>query len=624
MTGYMHCMARYTAAALLVGILLVTSHPAFGESTRLDYAGSLGGLTFSVGVEAPYACFVEGRDFQVVDLSDPSNPRRLGSLKLKNLVSNLIFEGKWVYATIDDDLGIINLEDVRQPRLVATRTDIHGYILALRGTRLCSVDEKTHTLCVADVSNPAKPVLQSTMDLPGSPSSVAISGQTVIVAMGEGGLSFIDVSSPSKPRVRAAMELINACHVVVDSTMAYVACGEEAKALLLDLSDPDRPRTVRVVDMEEPVYRIAYADNRLYLGHGQRDIVIFDVSNPYDPVESGRKTFEFPPVGMEPDNELLITAAQHGIRVLDVGNPKDIKILSKVKTLAFPKSMAVYPEGQAIFVSDESGRQLHRVDVANPTSPRIVESLPLKGRTPTRLSISGERLYQIEDRDIRSYLLTQSATTTRKRFISRFLSPNDIVARDNIVYTIDSYLRIYDFPADSTPVSMGKVQFEGNITFDALALSGERAFAAGMYRPLVVFDVANPRNPSIQSITAEGAAALDVAASTNCLYLAQGDEGISVFDIAGSAIPVRIGGFKTDMAAKMLALSGSILLAGIEPMRCKGKSAIIALDVSNPRSMRELARFEDTHCLLSLAAQDDIVYAGDARWGLIIMRMTGG
>jgi parallel beta-helix repeat protein len=83
-------------------------------------------------------------------------------------------------------------------------------------------------LVVLDVSSPANPVFVTTLSMPSTPAGLTLEGSFLYAACGPGGLQVIDVSTPSKPVLAESISLPGQANAVaVSSGYTYVASGED-------------------------------------------------------------------------------------------------------------------------------------------------------------------------------------------------------------------------------------------------------------------------------------------------------------------------------------------------------------------------------------------------------------
>jgi len=249
-----------------------------------------------------------GGELEIVDVSEPSSPRRLG------LVTGL---GERVRSVaVDGDLAVVVVGD--------------------------------HRLVLVDVGDPKTPRVVGTLTQPGAValrSRVAMVDGYAFLAAGWDGMRVVDVSEPELPAdVGFALEP-TAVGEVQDLDWGFVVGIVPGRGLtVFDLSGADAPRARGIVGIEDsdrlPLAAGGVSGTRAYFV-GNDDLWIFDLDDPDHPrvlehlsgwdgqVALGIETLG----GRAP---LLFLIGDHGLSVLDVADP------SRPRQLATPFDTHAY------------------------------------------------------------------------------------------------------------------------------------------------------------------------------------------------------------------------------------------------------------------------------------------
>jgi len=200
----LHDSRQSLAIALMLTLLLPT---AFGQTVRVlvervgqwpDQGGVAG---FGVAVVGSYAYLASGTNgLHVVDVSDPTRPRRVGGYDTKGKAWRVAVSGQYAYVA-DDTAGlqIIDVSDPVNPQQVGgydTRGSALG--VAVSGS-YAYVADGISGLQVIDVSDPVNPQLVGWQGTFGLAVNVAVRDPYVYVAVGHGLLQVFDVSNPARP-----------------------------------------------------------------------------------------------------------------------------------------------------------------------------------------------------------------------------------------------------------------------------------------------------------------------------------------------------------------------------------------------------------------------------------------
>ncbi|MCK8497499.1 LVIVD repeat-containing protein [Myxococcus fulvus] len=244
-------------------------------------------------------------------------------------------------------------------------------------------------LSVFDVSNPAAPVLRTTLSLPHDNywNAVWAKGDALYVASNASGTLVYDISEPATPRfVRSFTTGATGTHtVLVDGERLY-SMAPSLGTFVHDISDPLAPelRTIiaspEVATLGGPHDAFVY-ENRLYVSESYRGYFVMDVTNLDDVRELGgyvRPDFSFAhhsAVGTFAGRTLAFEGGefQHAhLRVLDVTDPARIVKIGEFRThRPFTSIHNIILRGNLLYIAwyHDGVRVL---DVSNPTKPRQV------------------------------------------------------------------------------------------------------------------------------------------------------------------------------------------------------------------------------------------------------------
>jgi hypothetical protein len=163
-----------------------------------------------------------GGEVWVIDISDPSNPKRIGGHDPNGCPNAIALSGAHVYvgvAWLDTPtpgglgrdrgaLQIVDVSDPANPRMVGVHST-EGWItgVALSGHHVFVTEHRRESesgsglghLLIIDVADPANPRHVATWETSGPADAVTVSGNTAWVAQGGEGLEVLDISNPARP-----------------------------------------------------------------------------------------------------------------------------------------------------------------------------------------------------------------------------------------------------------------------------------------------------------------------------------------------------------------------------------------------------------------------------------------
>jgi hypothetical protein len=192
----------------------------YGEGS--DRAAISGSLAYSVG----------SYGFQVYDLSDPADPKRLytGNPRWNY---DVVGYGRYAFTTAYDRMNVIDLKDPYAPVVVGTFIDLNGRDtrLALATHYLFITGSGTNgpELKVVDISVPSTPEKVGSLTFTsGLPRGIAISGQYAYIALNSG-MAVVDISEPTDPILVVEVPLASTItyDVAVKGNYAYVTSHGE-------------------------------------------------------------------------------------------------------------------------------------------------------------------------------------------------------------------------------------------------------------------------------------------------------------------------------------------------------------------------------------------------------------
>lgn len=202
---------------------------------------------------------------KVVEISDPSQPKIIGSCSTPGFARDITVAGEYAYVA-DDTKGmtVVHIKDPSTPRVVANFATDNGTTsrIWIDGNHAYLADGKG-AVKIVDVTNPLRPILVSRCDRRAAEfygvyshdlrlAHVQVhegqrSHKRLYVTDGEGGVLIVDVTDAKAPRLMGAH---NGCVSMGGAYEmrslavkgAFVYANDEAFGLrVVDVSDPERP-----------------------------------------------------------------------------------------------------------------------------------------------------------------------------------------------------------------------------------------------------------------------------------------------------------------------------------------------------------------------------------------------
>jgi hypothetical protein len=321
------------------------------------------------------AYFQQGGRFQVLDISDPSQPRVRASFAMSQF--------SWLESDVGEDVAIL-YESSALEILDLRNSDVPQRVASLQsGGEVDSIsvsDDRaywindytgTHILDIGDVRDIREVGLYTLVGPQREfTNDIEIAGKNAFIGTDDG-IHVVDVSVPSHPTLRSVFESpiqytplgVDWLKIVGDRLYVRVNVNTNvSKAYIFDISNPDQLKIIGTLPNDtfrqtlplEVVGNLMYATSTDTLSPANRFFEVWDVSDPANPQRLSQMPL---PVG--------------------VGLASD----------------AAMSDG-LIYIAAESDdySSVHIVDVSNPDNPRLVASYVPQGR-PVGIDVKNHLLY---------------------------------------------------------------------------------------------------------------------------------------------------------------------------------------------------------------------------------------
>lgn len=321
---------------------------------------------------------VDSLRLQIVDVSDPSQPKEVGKWQIKNnnggVITDVVIAGKYAYVTCNFNgsygkLLVIDISNPNQPIKVGEYDSSGATNVAISGN-YAYLATGNQELFVIDISDPSHP--KKVSDIPVSAATVHLSDNYAYVTLTTAGLDIVDISNPIKPLVVATyltkLKFPNHNEVTglsITNGYAYVATSFNGLRIL-DVKDPAQPKEVGSYAIGT-IYDLALSDDNAYLAFGKGGLAVIDVSNPNNPYEvggtfaTGGKVID---VAVSSD-KAYVADDTTGLHIIDVTNPNKLVELGSYK-MSNARGVTV-SDNYAYVIDDSLGIRI--INVSDPHHP---------------------------------------------------------------------------------------------------------------------------------------------------------------------------------------------------------------------------------------------------------------
>ncbi len=239
------------------------------------------GPCFEVKSQNNHAFFNEGCFLRIADITDPGNPLDVSEIVTPTVINAILVKSNYVFvANIDSGLGIIDISDIQNPKIVSY-VPLEGYdsFLSIRGDVVFfSTSNEVHAIDITDANNP----VEIGMIEQGAIRSTVFGDYLYLADRGDG-CAIVDVSNPQNMMEIGRIEEGSYYYdVAVQDDYAYLAISDSL--LIYNISAPDNPQFTGAIDGRY-ISRCIVQDDIVFMAEGaQRRLKVVDVSDPANPV----------------------------------------------------------------------------------------------------------------------------------------------------------------------------------------------------------------------------------------------------------------------------------------------------------------------------------------------------
>ena len=610
----------------------------------LDY--QLPGLTFS----GTHAFVVDsnpddvgtGLSLLIIDISDPSTPFIEGVAETPGRPRNVDVADNLAYVLTDEGLCVIDISDSANPAIISTMDvpdDINGpYDVCVVGD-YAYVTNNNAGLHVVDVSNPSTPSIIGTLDLPRA-AGVVVAGLNAYVTSGEDYLFIIDVADPSKPEILGSIKTFIPSTggtpytaIAVDDSHVFVPGGE-----IIDVEDPVNPVVVGSFKTGGAISGIDIVGDNAYILFTYSGLEVVDISTPSHP--SSTRAYETPDYCRDlfvSGNYAYIAGGDHGFRVVQLNYPiveYDVsrldEPLEKEPFVSF--SLVVPDDNRAYSVGDN----LEIINISDPTTPYIIDSLGLSGN-PGGLEISGGYAYIYYDMspvlDIidtwNPWALARVGSISLSSFyiqrIESIAVSGSYIFAGASEYSFDQFSSGHDFfvidrSNPFNPEIVGQTAI--SITPEYMVVYGSHVYAASA-NDICVLDISDPQNAIIvNTINLTDFWIRGVTLVDDHIYVAY-ERAFLIYDISNPEVPVLVGSAELEADTYPygeIAVSGNY--ACLKALNDEHYFMLI-FDVSDPTNPKTSYYIDSINERTEVAARNGYFYMLDGMGRFYIMKGIG-
>jgi len=534
-----------------------------------------------IGIKGTVAYAVKDR-VAIIDIEDPSNPQPYGEIASVWQPWRLDMAGDLLAVALGDyGIEFYSTVDPWAPTLV------HYLPSAYRTLDVCVVGNACYRgssigLCSIDVSDPAAPVEHAPID--GSSTYWRVSHQDgFLFCATNDGLVIYDLDDPMAPeeRFRWSDSGSYVSAVPMDDLLC-LARGNDGFALF-DITDPGSPVLLGEMGDVGAALTSQRSGDLLYLAthFNPYSLRAFDISGsaPWPLIDTVISASR--PGAIALIDDIIYLASQDFFDAIDISVPaNDAEVIGFDDHPYYNSRFdVVVGGGYAYATSDgpefDGDEYVEIIDVGDPTTPHLVQTLNFSGGMPSALVHAGDYLY-VADSGIDVVDLTDPPNASVVGHLQTPYGPSGLAMAGDHLYITSYYhgILIASIADDPTqPVLVGAID-PVNIV-GAIQTAGGLAYVIANWDGLLILDLAIPDAPTvIGELSGLGGAASSIAISGSTVYI-DGDSELHVIDVSDPSDPILVDTVEIPNPISELLVVGDVLYVSAQ--------GVHALDIRDPR-----------------------------------------
>lgn len=584
-------LLRKSAVVAVALMILVSTSRA---DCPLEESGHWGGTVTEMIDHNGLLYAAIGRRLDVIDASNPAQPRRVGQLSMAGPIRSLALDGQTAYTISTDTLFVIDVSDPVRPMIVGstepTEVQFSAASLVVReGYAYCG-RRFSPGIIVFDVSERVFPQIVTQIDVPDETGGIVrTDGSHLYVRRALGGLFAFDLKAPESPALAGEVLSSEIIRDIDFRGITPVAAIEGRGLVTIDFSDPLSPTMVGQSGSLDGFGRVRANGTRALMREGDfsGDIALYSIADPAAPVELARQAPQYSFARIECGASTIVATETDSMSFF--ANP-------------FPNVLyraGRYFEGEVLYgeiATDGEHLIAPNGDVVkfirvNEEVPRVIGVYEIPPFTIAGLTSRDVALhvyaaggYAYLTTMYRGLQILDISDATQPRLVNA--TDEDIFVmriRDGLAYTLANGFSIYDVSDPSAPSLLGTTLLGGNI-HQFVDVDGPLACVLG-YDGLSVLDVSIPSTPTVTGFAPVNDYVFGLALSGQTAFIATNGSDLVAYDLTNATNPVRrcLGGdFHGIPAGGVVARDGVLYVAA--------RRGLWIGDLTDPFEPRLLAR----------------------------------
>lgn len=288
---------------------------------------------------------------RLMDVSNPSNPPFMGSLELPGWAQASEIVGEYAFVANGNGMLTVDVSDPEQPHVIGgVDTPGSARDIGLSGN-YAFIADFGDGLQIVDISDPAQPVLVATLPVESSAMGVCVRGRHAFVTDRYYGLRVVDISHPRHPRISGSLALPGQVWEISVSGRTVFVTGQLDGLHVIDASVPSHPRLLSRIEVDGSVCDAVMANGFALVATYQGTIRVFDMMRPVTPVLTGEARISSYARSLAVAGDFVYVGGDRGVEVVDIRDPHDPVRLNITPTYS---ASGLTIAGDILYVSDSS------------------------------------------------------------------------------------------------------------------------------------------------------------------------------------------------------------------------------------------------------------------------------
>lgn len=351
--------------------------------------------------------------------------------------------------------------------------------------------------------------------------------------------------------------------------------------------------------------------NYAYVAAGTSDLVVIDVSNPFDMNKIGSPSLSGDPISLRRAGRYIFTGTSLGeLHILDLSDPSSPQ-LKKTLTLSSDSVSDMVADGDYLYVANRSGG-LYVYRIEKPEEPEPLKRLTNLG-TVTSLCLYGKRLLVgTSEGNLRVLVMAnpivpeEEGSLTGESFKMAERFPEFGVVKGNEISILSySWGGIQEI-SSITLAEPRDLRFEGEFLY-VLSRDSLKVYAGPLTSP-----------QEVTSVSVSDGRGMDIEG--DILAVADGSAGLKLFSISTATQPVYLSSFV--LPSPYTGNAESVEIARNLAFVSFGTSGIWILDIKDPSNPQEIGRYDTPGSTHHSSYRGDLIFLADGSNGMLVLRAS--